>query len=284
MITETLTEINLLTEKEAKMYYLLLAFEEMPASLLAKKLNMNKGSIHYIGESLLQKGIIIKTRKNNISYFRSEPPKKLITYLERGIEEAQEKFAKDLQQLHEIIPFLEKTRTKPSQILHSKVSYYEGLDNVLQAYLNFLENVPENNTIYSYVSPAPIEDKKFRKLLQKTIDKRLEKNIHCKIISTYCEESARLKLTDKHQNRETLIAFKDLGVMSETMLSRNQTFEAFYSTSGMVANLTTNTNNAIKQIESFKLAWQQAKIEDQVNCKLPEFQQWLIKNKGLEGY
>lgn len=284
MVTETLLQIGLLTKNETKVYYLLLEFEELPTSILAKKCDMKKGSVLHVGDALQQKGLITKTIKNNIAYYRSEPPEKLISYLERKHEEAQEKFTQDVYAVKKLLPFLENLYTKPSQVLQSKVFYYEGLENVLQSYLTFLENTPENEVIYSYVSPAPKSDKRFQKLLQKAIAKRLEKNIHCKMITTFCEESACLKLTDRQQNRETLIGCKNLGATSETMLSQNQTFEAAYSTAGMVSMLTTNTSNASRQIAFFKLAWRQAKIEDQKNCKLPEFQEWLKKNENLKTY
>jgi len=278
MITETLQFIGL-SENEAKVYYLLLE-HELPTTILAKRMNTSKGTVSFLCKKLVQKGIIKTSIRNNTSYFCAENPSFLRQYIKSKFEKEEERFIKEEERLNDILPFLESHYAKPSQLLQAQTFYYEGFESVCKSYMTFYDHLKENETIYSYTCPARVEEERLRNILKKTIQKRLSKGISCKMIAAYSEETAKLKLTDASQNRETLVSFKGSQLtMSETMLSEKQTLDAFYTTSGIVSTLTTQSNNAAIQIKLFKLAWQQAKLEDRENCQLPEFQDWLAKHR-----
>ena len=280
MITETLIECGL-CEKEAKVFQKLLEMDTQPVSILSRALNMPRSSVQSCLNQLEKKKVVHKKINKGTTWFVAETPDDLFHYLERLKTDFLNDHSKKEKAMEKIVPFLKSIESKEAKSIYlPKVRHFEGMTDVLSAYLTFLEGVPNGSTIYGYVSPALKEYNSFYKLLAKTVEKRMNRNIHCKLICTYSKEAAFLKASDSLFNRETRMAFQDTKLdITETLLSHNQILDVGYSTQGTTSTLITNTNTAPIKIEMFALAWKQAKLIDQNLSHKPQFQLWLAQAK-----
>lgn len=80
-----------LTERESEAYLALSGFEEATATELAKVVKEHRTNIYDSLNSLIKKGLIVYTIKNNIRFFRIADPNKLIEYTKE-----KEKIAREL--------------------------------------------------------------------------------------------------------------------------------------------------------------------------------------------
>ena len=79
---EKLLEIGL-TDPEAKVYLELLAIGTQVASILAKRLKINRTTIYSVLRNLGMKGLVSSRVKSNVKFFSANDPNCLIGYLDR---------------------------------------------------------------------------------------------------------------------------------------------------------------------------------------------------------
>jgi sugar-specific transcriptional regulator TrmB len=70
-----------LSEKEAIIYCVNFQIGANPASVIAKKSELNRCTTYVILESLINKGLVTQVDKNKIQYFAAKEPKYLLTYI-----------------------------------------------------------------------------------------------------------------------------------------------------------------------------------------------------------
>lgn len=71
-----------LTEKEALAYLISLKVGSNPASVIAKRAELNRCTTYTVLESLIKKGLIYQVEKDTIRYFTAVGPRQLMMYLE----------------------------------------------------------------------------------------------------------------------------------------------------------------------------------------------------------
>ncbi len=79
---EKLLEIGF-SDKEAKIYLELLKLGAQPASVLARRLNINRSSLYNILKKLEKKGVILAFLNKDMKYFSANDPNCLVAYLDR---------------------------------------------------------------------------------------------------------------------------------------------------------------------------------------------------------
>ena len=268
-----------MNDKEVKVYITCLSLRQAAVSTIAKRCDIKRTSTYAIVSKLIEKGFITVASKNNINYYAALSPEFLIENYKFTIREAQ----KNLQELEKNMPALEALKEKNVPI---KAKFFEGIENVAHSYIEFIQAVPSDATIYNYVFPASIDYKEFRKAMSQFIQVRQSKNIHCKTISSLCEDAVKLKVTDTLDNRETLISFiQESGkISSEMLICNNIILDMSYSKKEIFSSLTINKDIAALRIAVFNMAWQQAKIDDKKICKQEEIQQLMKKFKHIQAY
>ena len=138
MIEKTLQKLGL-NEKEIKAYLTLLALGSVPASIIAKRANIERSHTIYICKSLVKKGFVNYIEKNNAFIFTASPPKELFRLIEKERKELKQKET----QLHGIIGALENM-IHPATTL-PKIQFFEGVDGMISIYKDMLK---ENEDIY----------------------------------------------------------------------------------------------------------------------------------------
>jgi len=108
-----------LSQREVKVYTMLLNQGEMMASELSKKAGLIRTNVYDVLNDLIKKGVVAYVIRNDKKYFHAAEPAKLIDYLEsqkKDIEELKE-------EIGEILPELEPVKTNAERPV---IEVYEG--------------------------------------------------------------------------------------------------------------------------------------------------------------
>jgi len=176
-IRNTLKKIDL-TEIEITVYLNLLQMGEVPASILAKRLNLNRSTTRYTLENLKKKQLVLQQEKNKSFYFIAENPEKILLLLKTQ----KEKILKKEREMSHIIGDLKNLQNPHMRM--PKVQVFEGPDRVKQAYENFLKNIPKESTIFSYSNllPPEVDTQNYRESVQAFIKQRKLRKIFIKYL------------------------------------------------------------------------------------------------------
>ena len=119
-LIEQLKNLNL-TDKEARVYLLLLELGPSTPYKIAKRARLKRPTAYVIAEELVEKGLIIQvTGEKNKLYLARSP--------ETCYEDAEKKLRSVKQSLPELMALQRKTSEKPN------ILYFEGLEGIKQAY------------------------------------------------------------------------------------------------------------------------------------------------------
>jgi len=133
-----------LSKNEIKVYVALLKTGESKVSAIIRNLNFRSGKIYEVLNSLLKKGLIAETLKNDIKHYTAMPPKRIEEYLKtKKIElEIQE------QQLEAIMPRLAcASKLEKNKTL---IRVFEGIEGIKTATQYLFEKTPGKTVIYAY--------------------------------------------------------------------------------------------------------------------------------------
>ncbi len=115
-----------LTEKEANIYLALLELGEASILKLSRATKLNRASLYYIMEKMIERGLVTKLTKKSGDFFTPINPKLWFS---------QEKTK--VHDLEKIIPELMGLQNKIGQ--RPQVSYFEGIENVKAIYADSLQ-------------------------------------------------------------------------------------------------------------------------------------------------
>lgn len=167
-----------LQEGEINVYLSLLRLKEATATQITQNIGLHRSNVYDIIEKLMHKGLVSFVIKNNVKYFRSSSPTKILDY----IKEREEK-------LRQIIPSLiEISKEKEEDI---KVEIYKGKEGI-KTILSDIIKEGKNYLLFGHLKfeeILPIYVKQFIKVINKKKIKEkaiLEKEI--KIIPTKYHE------------------------------------------------------------------------------------------------
>lgn len=176
-----------LSEKEAKVYIVLLSLGTSTVNNLSKKTNLIRTTTYDILKALKEKGIVSFIVKNRIQYFQAAAPAKLIQILD-------EKKAK----INTILPELKSLHLEVSNL--PSVELFEGKEGIKSIYQDIItEKKPLSaisNTHFIF-NVLPFFTPNF-------IKSRIKNRIRIRLLNEKTKESVKLmKNKDKQELRET---------------------------------------------------------------------------------
>lgn len=131
MINSLLKEIGF-TEKETRVYLALIELGTAKAADIAKQADILRPTTYDILKLLLKKGVVHKQKKGASTLYSALEPQRLLSYVDREIEDTRERLTRSKQALKEALPELMSRQnlnnTKP------KVRFFEGAKGMREAY------------------------------------------------------------------------------------------------------------------------------------------------------
>ena len=210
-------------------------------SQLAKKAGLKRTTVYDILDGLMQKGLVIQTKKGKKRLFYAEEPQ----FLEKLIESKKAVFK-------DVLPFLESIHntagTKP------KIRFYEGKEGLKEIYRDTLDYKGEllafvTENILSYLG----ED-----FADEYIKKRKKSKITVRAIGPDTDDVIKYKKNDKGEFRQTRLVPKEKFPFSIEMniYGNKIMFASFREQMGIIIESSEITKN-MKFL--FELAWSGAK-------------------------
>ncbi len=186
-----------LSEKQAKLYRLLLIDGEARPSTLSKKSGIKRGNVYALLKDLAFRGLVTEFEKEKVTYFRPEPPEKIAALIEYQEKEAQ--VAKNLAA--ELLPNL--TSQWKTAIGKPVIRYYEGEEGLKKV----LEDVYSPGKV-EVIGAAGLEhphQELYSHIIDKLLPLRIRRKIFARAINT---DSPRARVLQEHnakQLRETFL-------------------------------------------------------------------------------
>lgn len=211
-----------LGDKESKVYLQLMqATVPQPASLIARKLLMNRTTAYKVLIKLSRIGLVAKTMNHGIQCFIAEEPDKRIQLL---LENKRNNLDKIEKKLHDMLPEIQGLIKIDSTIIPA-VKYYEGHEGVIHVYKDSLKS---NDTIYAFENIGDMAPDIKNYILNEYIPKRVKKGIFIQVISPENTEHIKTRKEDKKFFRETRFFPKNINSIEiEVNIYGNKT--AFFS-------------------------------------------------------
>ena len=145
----TLEQLGLST-LEITVYLEILQMGSIQASVVARRLSLNRSTTRYTLENLVKKKLIIQSKKNSTFYFTPENPEKIVLLLRTQQAELKNKE----QQVQNIMGDL-KGLQNPNSAL-PKVQFFEGTEGLISIYEDILKESKLNNVdIFGYSQTTP---------------------------------------------------------------------------------------------------------------------------------
>jgi sugar-specific transcriptional regulator TrmB len=137
MIKNVLQNLGM-TPKEIEVYLVALELGTQPASVLARKVKIQRNTTRFILDKLVDKGWVHKATKANTQLYSPESPKQLINMLGRQKAEVDESYDRKIVLVQKVMEELQ-ARYHP-QSTKPKVSYYEGKEGIISMYEGTLKS------------------------------------------------------------------------------------------------------------------------------------------------
>ena len=187
-----------LAEKQAKLYRLLLATGEERVSSLSRRSGIKRGNTYALLRDLKIRGLATEFEKGNITYFRPEPPEKLVNIIEA--QERGVRIAKDLSR--DLIPNL--TSQWKTSIGKPVVRHFEGKEGITKV----LEDIyaPGKEEIVGCVGLEHPDEELFGHIIQKLMPIRIRRKIFTRALNTDSERARVLQKDDIKHLREIFLA------------------------------------------------------------------------------
>ncbi len=146
MLKNILKDLNF-SEKETTVYLTLLELGSAKAGEIAKKASITRTTVYDILTSLLKKGLVNKYKKGAQTYFGALDPKRLLSYIDREIEQTTDRLTKQKQEVKGLLPELVSLQNAKSS--KPKVEFFEGEKGMREAYEDTLS---ANDGILAYAN------------------------------------------------------------------------------------------------------------------------------------
>lgn len=195
-LEQLLSELGM-ENKIARIYIQLIKTPSpQPASIIAKKLNMNRTTVYKNLIMLNELGLVAKTMKHGILCFFTDDAEKRIIEL---LDKRKKRLEKNMKDLEEAIPQI-KELSGHQNIFTPTIRYYEGSEGVKHVYRDSLK---EGQPIYAFENVAHMTSEIRDYIFNDYIPKRTEKNIFIQVIAPKNKEHIQTKKNDKIACRET---------------------------------------------------------------------------------
>lgn len=244
---QQLTELGF-SEKEASVYLALLELGPSTTAEISRAAKINRTTGYDILESLVNDGLVNRIGETKIQKFVAENPDKVIVFLENKIKQSQDK----LKQAYDLIPelfSLYNEKEKP------KVKYYEGVEAVKEA---FEDTLTAQKEILAYAVGTDMFATVGEDYFKNYTKKKIEKNIHVRVICPDDPGSLEIISKDREQMRESCPVPKEkFYFTTETNIYNNKVLVISWTEKFAVIIESKEIADAQKKV--FELAWLGAK-------------------------
>ncbi|MBT6068127.1 hypothetical protein HOG48_00045 [Candidatus Peregrinibacteria bacterium] len=255
MLSQALKDVGL-SEKEVEIYLASLKLGAQPASVIAKKADVNRTTAYVILKSLLEKGLVSKYQKADVWYFTATPPENLSIYVDRKKKELS------LAQEHikDLVPEFEKLQESARGV--TKVKLFEGLDGIKALYD---ETLKAKEPIVEYLFDYNIDLPQMWNFWEVYIDRRKELDIPIRLIVVDNETGIDLKKRDLAEFRDTrLVPRKSFPYGNNLIMIFGDCYSYFSCTDDgkFVGALIEDKYLAKMEWSMFEFIWESAKEYD----------------------
>lgn len=189
-----------LSEKQAKLYRLLLETGEERASVLSRRSGIKRGNVYALLADLAAHGLVTGFEKENIAYFRPEPPAKLL-----AIVEAREKEVSVTKHLaSDLLPHL--TTQWKAAVGRPVVQYFEGEKGLHDVFDDIY--APGKSEVYGCVDLEQADAAFPRHIATHLIPKRVKNAIVAKSFIADSPKAHTLQSQDVSHLRESVLLDK----------------------------------------------------------------------------
>lgn len=197
-ITQLLQDLGL-TDKEPDVFLALLKTPGVqPASVIARKVDLNRVTVYKTLVKLAQMGLVTKTMKFGITCFFAEDPDKV---LENLLKKRKDQLQTLGQQLLAVLPEIKNLRQQELYI--PKVRFYEGAEGVKRVYEDTLI---EKKPIDSFENVADMAPEIYVYLQSSYLPRRVENEIFARVIAPKNPTNQKYRKEDPIRFRETRFA------------------------------------------------------------------------------
>lgn len=190
-----------LSEKESKVYRLMLELGQAAVATIITKSNLKRGITYAVLYNLQKLGLVNSLAKKGKTYFQVEPPQKIL--------ELVEKKKQDINTLETSIQTIVPQLSAQYKLAVGKptIRYYEGAEGLKEVFKDVY--APKAEPVYGAVDVEEIE-KVFAGLPEDTlIPSRMKSKLAVKCIFNENERTKKFKKRDKLENRESLLIDKE---------------------------------------------------------------------------
>jgi sugar-specific transcriptional regulator TrmB len=161
---ETLVGIGF-TEKEAKVYLVLLSYQKATAYLVFLKSGLKKATAYVVLDNLVKKGFVLKIPQDKKSLYLAKSPADCLKIFQERLNEAKD-----------ILPELMAIQRKETEKV--SVSYYQGIEGIKSVYNDTLKYPGE----FVAFGSADIIEEVGTEWMDQFIKNRVKKNIAVRAI------------------------------------------------------------------------------------------------------
>jgi sugar-specific transcriptional regulator TrmB len=243
MVIEEALSAYGLSDKEIKIYLVLLPIGTVTLQQIAKRTEYPRTTVYNTVNYLIARGLISQITKKGVHYYTAAEPTKL-----------KDKLDEKMWLLDSALPGLEELR-KDSRTA-SSVEMFEGLKGVFTILTDVLQNEDKNEKKYYFGSYSKSKEI-LKHLPYQTRTVRLEKKIYAKIVTDpYIEED----YSKKNYKKYTDIRFTPLLADFPLMVFIYENNVSMFTIKGdLVGMIIRNKEFAIAMRMIFEIYWSQAK-------------------------
>lgn len=190
-----------LSEKQAKLYRLLLITGDERPSNLARKSGIKRANTYALLDDMARRGLVTKFEKEHITHFRPEPPKKLVDIIEARKKETA--IAEDLA--GDLLPNL----TSQFQLAVGKptITYYEGEKGIHDVFTDIY--APKSDPVYGCVDLEKADEAFPSHILNTLIPLRVKHGVFANSIVSDSAQSRAIHAEDATHLRTTTLVSKE---------------------------------------------------------------------------
>lgn len=213
-LTKILKDIGL-SSNEAAVMSALMEFERLKANELAQKAHLNRTTTYGVIKKLISRGLVTSLQKDGITTYQSIDPGLLPSYIDR------QKDVLDQQKssIEELLPELKRVREHADAF--PRVTFFEGLEGVKQAFEDTLEN-NKGKEIQCLSGPTAIYESLGVEYTEYYVKKRKALGIMCYGIATDSPFTRIAQSNDTQSLRLTKIFPKEFQLNTEINIYDNK--------------------------------------------------------------
>lgn len=188
-----------LTPRESSVYLALLELGPAITTRIARKAKINRTTCYDILESLLQKRFVSQVTETKTQKFIAENPNRIVSFIEQNITREKKKLNGALDLLPQLLSIY-NTDQKPT------VRFYSGVDEIKTAFEDTLNSKTE---ILAYAVGSDMFDVVSRNYFDDYTRKKIEKNIHVRVIAPNDDASKQIVKSDQKALRQSILVPKE---------------------------------------------------------------------------